>query len=102
MIECAECSMLLYSQSGQSMQAMRVCKACDKLIHDISYKRCHKRMLIRGGSEVVNVPNRTINLNHLNNQAPKQPSQINYKTDPIEHDKQRQKYGSRNTMPAHT
>ena len=42
-IECNECAMMIFSSTGDEMQAMRTCIPCDQLIHDISYKKSHKR-----------------------------------------------------------
>ena len=51
-IQCKECSMMIYSQNGDKLQAMKLCEECDRLLHQISYKANHKRARI-GETEKV-------------------------------------------------
>ena len=54
-IECGECSMMIFNKTGDEMQSMRVCRGCDQLIHEISYKKNHKRYILESGKD--HVPN---------------------------------------------
>ena len=52
-IECGECSMMIFNKTGDEMQSMRVCRGCDQLIHEISYKQQHRRYVINTGEDVA-------------------------------------------------
>lgn len=62
-IECKECSLMIYSQTGLDLQPMRCCAQCDELIHDISYKRAHRRTQFA-------LPHKTIQLSDFKMQRP--------------------------------
>ena len=52
-IECKECALMIYSKDGDEFQAMRVCEHCDRLIHDISYKKHHRRTNLQNGETII-------------------------------------------------